>query len=397
MVRTKYLIVGGGLTGDAAIEGIREVDPDGGIVLLGEEPERPYNRPLLSKGLWLGKPFERVWRSGDRHGVDLVLGRRAVRLDASGKTVVDDRGEEYRYGSLLLATGGRVRRFAFGAEDVIYFRTLRDYRRLRELADRSQRFTVIGGGFIGSEIAAALASNGKAVTLVFPQAALVDRMLPRTLAEYVSFVYQEKGVVLRPAAKVLDVRADRGRWMTKLRFPSGSESWLESDGVVAGIGIEPEVELAALAGLEVDDGIVVDPHLQTSRPGVFAAGDAASAPSRALGRRRRVEHEDNALTMGRAAGRNMAGAGEAYTHLPFFYSDLFDLGYEAVGELDSRMETVSDWLDPYRKGVIYYLAEGKVRGVLLWNVWDRVPAARALIEANQPMRPDELIGRITTA
>jgi NADPH-dependent 2,4-dienoyl-CoA reductase/sulfur reductase-like enzyme len=394
MVRTKYLVVGGGLAADGAVEGIRELDQAGGIVLLAAEPDPPYTRPWLTKGLWLGKPYERVFRGTEEKGADIRLGRRAVRLDPVRKVVIDDVGEEYQYDGLLLATGGRVRRLPFGGDEVIYFRTLADYRRLRRLADGGDSFIVIGGGFIGSEIAAALATNGKQVTMAFSQAAIADRLFPRPLAEHLSFYYQEKGVVLRPRSSVLDVRAAGGRVAAKIKSSTGVEEWIEADGIVAGIGIQPEVELAESAGLRCDDGILVDSLLRTSQPDVFAAGDVASFVSPALGRRMRVEHEDNALTMGKQAGRNMAGAGEPYAHLPYFYSDLFELGYEAVGDLDARLEVVADWADLYRKGVIYYTDGSRVRGVLLWNVWDKVPAARALIESGERVRPAELRGRI---
>ncbi len=139
---------------------------------------------------------------------------------------------------------------------------------------------------------------------------------------------------------------------------------------------------------------MVDEGLRTSDPSIFAAGDVARFYSPALAKWVRVEHEDNANTMGALAGRAMAGEAVAYRHLPYFYSDLFDLGYEAVGELDSRLETVSDWHDPYRKGVVYYVLEGRVRGVLLWNVWEQVNAARELIADAGPFRPQDLRGKI---
>ena len=146
----------------------------------------------------------------------------------------------------------------------------------------------------------------------------------------------------------------------------------------------------------MDNGIVVDEHLLTSAPDIFAAGDVAKFYHSALGKGVRVEHEDNALRMGKLAGRNMAGADEPYTHVPMFYSDLFELGYEAVGELSSKLETVADWEEPFKKGVIYYLDEGRVRGVLLWNVWDCLPEARALLNAAGPFRAADLIGRLST-
>jgi NADPH-dependent 2,4-dienoyl-CoA reductase/sulfur reductase-like enzyme len=169
---------------------------------------------------------------------------------------------------------------------------------------------------------------------------------------------------------------------------------ITADSVVVGIGIRPNVELARQAGLLLDDGIVVNEVLATSNPDVYAAGDVAMFYNSALGERTRVEHEDNALMMGRQAGRNMVGAAEPYLHQPYFYSDLFELGYEAVGDLDARLETVADWEEPFHKGVIYYLQQGRVRGVLLWNVWEQVDAARELIAARQVVQPEDLKGRL---
>jgi NADPH-dependent 2,4-dienoyl-CoA reductase/sulfur reductase-like enzyme len=166
------------------------------------------------------------------------------------------------------------------------------------------------------------------------------------------------------------------------------------DGVVAGIGIRPDLQLARQAGLALDNGVLVDEHLQTSAPDVYAAGDVANFQHAALGKRVRVEHEDNAVHMGRQAGRNMAGAHEAYTHVPMFYSDLFELGYEAVGEINSKLEVVADWQEPFQKGVIYYLDGGRVRGVLLWNVWEQVENARALLKESGPFTAKDLQGRI---
>lgn len=180
----------------------------------------------------------------------------------------------------------------------------------------------------------------------------------------------------------------------RLTVQTGSGRAIEADGVVAGIGIRPNVSLAQEAGLNVENGIVVNENLQTSAPDVYAAGDAVNFFHTALEKRARLEHEDNAVAMGKLAGRNMAGAGETYNHIPMFYSDLFDLGYEAVGEMNSEMETVADWNEPFKKGVIYYLADGRVRGVLLWNVWKKLGEARALIADQGPFKAEELKGRI---
>lgn len=375
----QYLIVGGGLTADAAVKGIRAVDPAGTIGLISAEPHPPYSRPPLSKALWKGKSVDRIWRHTEKHTVDLKLGRQVKQLDLAGQAVVDDQGETHSFGRLLLATGGRPRRLPFGGDHILYYRTYNDFQHLWEQAQRLQHFAVIGGGFIGAEIAAALTLNGKKVTMLFPEAGIGARVFPADLSAFLVDYYREKGVDVRPSEMVRDVTGEG----EALHVQTGAGE-LATEGVVAGIGLQPNVELAQAAGLALEDGIVVDEFLHTSQPNIYAAGDVASFYSPALGRRLRVEHEDNAITMGKHAGQNMAGAEAPYTHLPFFYSDLFDLGYEAVGELDSRLQTDAVWKTPFREGVVYYHDGSRLRGVLLWNVWDQIPAARALIEAGKP-------------
>lgn len=390
MFRYRYLIVGGGMAAAAAALGIREVDTEGSIGLISAEVDPPYDRPPLSKGLWKGQQIGEVWRDLPESGVETRLGAQVTALDPHGKVITDDRGNRYGFDRLLLATGGTPRRLPFGGDDVIYFRTLADYRRLRDLADRGQRFAVIGGGFIGSEIAAALAMNGKEVTMVFPEKAIGARVYPEDVSGFLNGYYQERGVHLLTGETVAAIER-RGEQQV-VRTGSGVDVIV--DGIVAGLGIVPNVDLARQAGLETGNGIIVDEMLRTSHPDVFAAGDVAEFYSYALGQRRRVEHEDNANGMGRAAGRAMAGSQDRYTHQPFFYSDLFDIGYEAVGQLDSQLEIVTDWKERYKEGVIYYLRDGRVRGVLLWNVWEQVDAARRLIEEPGPFRPEDLVGRL---
>jgi 3-phenylpropionate/trans-cinnamate dioxygenase ferredoxin reductase component len=375
-----YLIVGGGMAADAAVHGIREVDADGTIGLLSAEPDPPYKRPPLSKKLWRGKPMDSVWLGTDQLGVDLHLGRTGRLLDLQHNRVVDDRGTEYGFDKLLLATGVTPRRLPVGGHWITYYRTLKDYQRLRQEAARGQRFAVIGGGFIGSEIAAALAMNGKEVVMILPEAGIGSRLFPSDLAVFLNDYYREHGVEVLTHSMVTDVVRRGDRFTVETRDTAASTtSEFQVDGIVAGIGARPNIELAQTAGLAINDGIVVDPYLRTSHPDVYAAGDVALYWQSVLGQRRRVEHEDNATTMGRLAGRAMAGEQAPYEHLPFFYSDMFDLGYEAVGDVDARLEVVADWEEPYRTGVLTYRGEGRVRGALLWNVWDQLDAARALI------------------
>jgi len=385
-----YSIIGGGMTAAAAVDGIREIDANGSIGMFSGEPDPPYDRPPLTKALWKGKPLDSIWRKTKSQQVAIHLGRIITEIAPAEKRLVDGQGNACTYGKLLLATGGTIRRLPFGDDQIIYFRTLSDYRRLRALAETGHRFAVIGGGFIGSEIAAALAMKGRQVVMIFPGHDLGERVFPAGLAQFVSGFYRQKGVELVAGEKIAAVETRGGRHV--LRMASGRE--IIADGVVAGIGIEPNVDLAKSAGVRTDNGIVVDEFLRTNLPDIHAAGDVASFYNPALDARLRVEHEDNANTMGRLAGRNMAGKPESYDHLPSFYSDLFELGYEAVGELDSRHETFADWKHPNKEGVVYYLGDGRVRGVLLWNVWGQVPAARDLIAQPGPFTPANLKGRL---
>ena len=373
----RYLIVGGGMTGDAACRGIREHDADGSIGLVGAEPDPPYDRPPLSKALWQGKDESSIWRGTEELGAELHTARRIVSLDLDGRTAIDDQGDEYGYERILLATGGKPRQID-GLDDAVYFRTFGDYQRLRRLAGDAGRFVVVGGGFIGSEIAAALQSNGASVTMLFPDDGICARLFPAALSQFVTDYYREQGVEV----------------LTGERVRAGDARLDGTKAVVAGLGIEPDTALASEAGLPVDNGIVVDAYGRVGgRDDVYAAGDVARFPVPALGTEMRVEHEDHARTHGRAVGANMAGAETPYDHLPFFYSDLFDLGYEAVGQVDSRLETVERWDEPNHKGVVAYVDdERRPRGYLLWNVWGKLDAAREAIVAGEPVGEELLVG-----
>jgi len=390
MTTYKYLIIGGGMTAAAAVEGIRSADPTGTIGIVASEPHPPYKRPPLSKGLWKGDPFESVWLINVKDHATIHPGRTATRINKSEKQVVDDLIEVYAFDKLLLATGGSVRKLPYDVEGIIYFRTLDDYEQLRQKAPKGSSVIVIGGGFIGSEIAAALAMNGVSVTMIFPEEGIGSRVYPKRVAQFLVDTYASKGVRVLANDGVKAIRREAAKYVV------GTSSGLEvkADVVVAGIGISPSTELAQSAGLETGNGIMVNEFLETSQDGIFAAGDAANFFSPALDKRVRLEHEDNAVTMGRHAGRNMAGAKEPYQHLPFFYSDLFEIGYEAVGEIDTRLQMVEDWKEEFKEGVIYYIDQSRVKGVLLWNTWGQVDSARKLISNKQMFTSESVKGSL---
>ena len=393
-----YVIAGGGLAGVSALLGIRELDAAGKILLVGEENHLPYDRPPLSKKLWFGKKkVEDIFLHDrafyDRHAVTLALGAKAARLDPGSKTITTTDGETYGYGKLLLATGCQSRRLDITGGDldgICYFRNLGDYLRTRDVAAEGKSAVVIGGGFIGSELAAALNINKLHVTMIFPGALLCDRVLPDYLGRAVQQHFQEKGVRILAGDKPVSFSREGAKFITR----TGKGETIESDIVIVGVGVIPETELAKSGGLEVGNGIVVNEYLETSRPDIYAAGDNTFFPYRVLGQSMRIEHWDNALNQGKWAGRNMAGAHQPFTYQPYFFSDLFEFGYEATGEVDSRLETFADWQKENDTGVIYYLRDGVVRGVMMCNVWDKVEAARELIRKGEKVSPDKLRGLI---
>ncbi|MCE5197561.1 MAG: FAD-dependent oxidoreductase [Armatimonadota bacterium] len=394
----KYIIAGGGLTGASAIDGIRELDKDGSILLIGSEQHKPYDRPPLTKKLWFGKKtVEQIFVHDDAYyhtnGVDLALGVEVTHLDVVNKIVETSQGGRYHYEKLLLATGGVPRRLGTpGGEldGLFYYRYLDDYLKLRSIVSEDKKAVAIGGGFIGSEMAAALNINGVEVTIIFPGAYLVDRVFPEDLGQAVQREFVKRGVRLLTGNTSTSIEASGGEFIT--RTDQGHE--IMSDAVVVGVGIVPSTALAEAAGLAVSNGIVVNDYLQTSNLDIYAAGDNTRFYYQVLGKQTRVEHWDNALNQGKQAGRNMAGASEPYTYMPYFFSDLFDFGYEAVGDVDSRLEVFEDWQDQYTTGVVYYLEDHKVRGAMMCNVWDKVPAARELIQSGRQMTTDDLRGAI---
>lgn len=395
----KYVIVGAGLGGASAVDGIRELDKEGSILIVGSESHLPYARPPLSKKLWVGQKevedifiHDLAFYSADSN-LDLVLESTITNLDASAKTVTDSQGNTYSYEKLLLATGGVPRMLNIPGGDldsIYYYRYLDDFLRLKPDVQDEKPAVIIGGGFIGSEMAAALSVNKVEVTMIFPEPYLVSRVFPESLGMAIQEEYHKRGIRILAGDVPVSIEKNGEEFITRTK--NGEE--IESGIVIVGAGIMPSVELAEAAGLIIGNGVTVNEYLQTSDPDIYAVGDSAFFPYYVLGEQVRIEHWDNALSQGKLAGRNMAGATEPFTYMPYFFSDLFDFGYEAVGDVNSSLETFMDWEKENETGVIYYLKEGKVRGAMLCNVWGKLDAARELIKKGEQVTPEDLRGVI---
>ncbi len=379
-MRYRYLIIGGGLAGASAIEGIRQQDKDGTIGLLCAEDSLPYNRPPLSKDLlWGKKTLDEIFVFDPNYyrdqNVNVHLNTRVKSVNAEKSLVVDEDGREFQYSKLLIATGGNPRQFPQAGEAVHYFRNTKDYLTLMRAVPKVKDFIIVGGGFIGAELAAGLNHLGKKVIVLFKGKNLLEDIFPADLAAWVTDFYKQKGVYFATEDEPAAFKSAKDR--VTVTTKGGKK--LEAGWIIAGIGIDPETELAKSAGLQIEKGIVVGKNLQTSRPGIYAAGDLARFPCEALGQTVRLEHWDNASAQGKCAGINMAGGSEVYDYLPYFFSDLFDLGFEAVGRLDSKTKTIAAWEIPFRKGVVVYLDDHQVKGVLLWKQTKMLDWARKLI------------------
>lgn len=386
----RYVIIGGGLAAASAIEGIRARDRDGRILMFSRENHLPYSRTALSKDAWLeGYDLGRLAIHPDGYyaqaGVDLRLRREIVELDPDNRVLWDERGESVGYDEVLFATGCRPKRLhAHGAAEspnVRYFRDLEDFLDLQRRVERLQHVTLVGGGFAALELAGTLRALGREVTLVFPEEWPLHRQLPRALGTGLVDVMRDMGIETVSGEALVEVHESAG--YVRARTHGGNE--LTTQLVIVDNGSEPQADLAEAAGLDTDDGIVVDEHARASRPHTWAAGDVAEFPYLALGQLMRVEGADHARRHGRLAGENMAGAGLAYDHLPLKWFHLGELRFEGVGELNSRLASEEVWTEPGREGVVFYLRDDVVRGVMLCNLTERIEWARALVRAARPM------------
>jgi 3-phenylpropionate/trans-cinnamate dioxygenase ferredoxin reductase subunit len=375
-------VIGAGLAGAKTAEAARAAGFDGRVVLIGDEPHAPYERPPLSKDVLRGeKPPDTAlvhpvgFYAG--HGIDLVTAR-AVVLDPTARTIELEDGERIRFDTAVLATGAAPRRLRAPGADlagVHVLRTLDDAARLGDAIRAAGRLAVIGAGWIGSEVAASARQMGVAVVLIDPAPAPLHRVLGDEIAAVFGQLHADNGVELRLGTGVAALRG--GPSVEAVVLDDGRVE--RADVVVVGIGVEPRTGLAEGAGLKVDDGIVVDEHLRTDAEGIFAAGDVASAWHPRYRRHLRVEHWANALNQGVTAGRNAAGGDDTYDRLPYFFSDQYDLGLEYVGHADPADEVVVRGDTATRELIALWHRAGRVTAAMHVNVWDAVDDLKALV------------------
>jgi 3-phenylpropionate/trans-cinnamate dioxygenase ferredoxin reductase component len=378
-----HVIAGAGLAGAKAAETLRSEGFDGRVVLVGTEDERPYERPPLSKDYLRGEAGrDKVYVHDEgfyaEHDIELRAGRTVTRLDTSSGELELDRGERLRYDRLLITTGAEPRRLSIPGADlqgIHYLRSVQDSDALRERLDHGGALVVVGAGWIGAEVAASARQRGLDVTVVEPLSVPLERVLGAEVGRIYSDVHADHGVRMLVGTGVDAFEGDTA--VERVRTSDGRE--VDCNFAVVGIGVEPRAQLASQAGLPVDDGIVVDEHLETGVPGVFAAGDVANAQHPFFGERIRVEHWANALNQGPVAARNMLGQSVAYERLPYFFSDQYDIGMEYLGFARSWDRVVFRGDPATREFLAFWMVGDRVVAGMNVNVWDVTDQIRALI------------------
>lgn len=390
----RIVIAGAGLAGAKAAETLRDEGYEGAVVLIGDEGERPYERPPLSKDHLRGeadRESTRVHEPGfyaDRD-IDLRSGVAVASIDHYDRAVMLGDGSRLRYDRLLLATGAAPRRLDVPGADlagVLSLRTLADSERLGDAIRAGGGLVVIGAGWIGSEAAASARALGAEVTLVERLDVPLENVLGREMGGMYADLHREHGVELLTGAGVEAIEG-AGR-VERVRLAGGRS--IECSAVLVGVGVTPRTALAEAAGIEVGDGVLVDSTLRTSAPGVFAAGDVASVLHPRYGRRVRVEHWANALNQGPAAARNMLGADEPWDRLPYFFSDQYDVGMEYAGLASGTDEVIVRGDTAARELIAFWLSGGRVLAAMNVNVWDVNEDLQALIRSGAAVAPDRL-------
>jgi 3-phenylpropionate/trans-cinnamate dioxygenase ferredoxin reductase component len=376
MTDRTLVVVGASLAGAKAAEAARAAGFDGGVVLVGDELELPYERPPLSKTVLRGEARPDTTRVHAEdfyvtNDIELLTGRTVEAVDVDTGRVRIDGNEQVPFSAVVLATGAAPRRLDVAGADlagVHYLRDVGDARRLGDAVRRGGRVAVIGAGWIGSEVAASARQMGAEVVLIDRAAVPLQRVLGHEVGEVFRSLHEDNGVQLRSETGVVELRGT-GRVEQVVLSDGQTEA---ADVVVVGIGVTPRVGLAEAAGLKIDDGIVVDEHLRSSAPGVYAAGDVASAWHPHYRQRLRVEHWANALNQGATAGTNAAGGTQTYARLPYFFSDQYDLGLEYVGSSQPSDTVVVRGDRAQREFIAFWQRDGIVTAAMSVNVWDVV-------------------------
>ena len=383
-----FVIVGASLAGAKAAETLRDEGFDGRVVLLGSESERPYERPPLSKDYLRGeadeKPYVHPADFYAEHEIELRTDTEVERIDPGAAEVSLAGGETLAFDKLLLTTGAEPRRLALpGAEldGVLYLRSLADSEAIRERIDAGATLVTIGAGWIGAEVAASARQKGCEVTILDMAQLPLERVLGPELGAIYRDVHHDHGVRFAGGVTIEAIEGtDR---VTGVRLAGGRR--IDADAVLVGVGVEPRVALAEAAGLAVDNGVLVDEHLQTSAPGVFAAGDVANALHPLYGDRIRVEHWANALEQGPAAARNMLGRDAPYDRVPYFFSDQYDVGMEYAGHATDWDEVVFRGDTAGREFIAFWLKGDAVVAGMNVNIWDVNEHLQALARARRPV------------
>jgi 3-phenylpropionate/trans-cinnamate dioxygenase ferredoxin reductase subunit len=402
-----HVIVGASLAGAKAAETLRAAGFDGRVVLVGAEDERPYERPPLSKDYLRGEvDREKVYVHGEgfysEHDIELRLGTTAVDLNASRKELTLDDGDRLSYDRLLLATGSEPRRLTIPGADldgVLYLRSVHDSDLLRERLDRGGAVVVVGAGWIGAEVAASARQRGLEVTVIEPASVPLERVMGTEVGAIYRDIHTEHGVQMLMGTGVEAFEGDEA--VERVRTSDGRV--VECDFVVVGVGVQPRLQLAAQAGLDVDNGILVDEHLETSVPGVFAAGDVANARHPFYGERIRVEHWANALHQGPAAARNMLGQTVPFDRLPYFFSDQYEVGMEYSGFARDWDRVVFRGDLASREFIAFWINDERVVAGMNVNVWDvndpirRLISERVIVDDRRLADPEVPIDQLVAA
>ena len=394
MSKRRFVIVGASLAGAKAAETLRQEGFDGEVVLIGEEPVRPYERPPLSKGYLQGatdqeKVFVHDAGFYGANDIDLRLSRRVEKIDPADHHVVLSSGERIGFDSCLIATGAAPRRLKVAGSDlegVYYLRDLADADRLRAAITDASKVVVIGAGWIGCEVAASARQLNAEVTMVEAASVPLARVLGEELGRFYADVHAQHGVEMHLGVGI-DSLAGMGK-VEEVRLANGER--IACEAVVVGVGVAPRAELGESAGLKMDNGILTDEYLATSNPAVYAAGDVANAWHPTFGRRIRLEHWSSALNQGPAAARNMLGKAVPYTKVPYFFSDQYDIGMEYSGYAGEWDQVVYRGDPAGGEFIAFWMHEGLVAAGMNVNVWDVADHIAALVTAQVRIDPAQL-------